>query len=77
MQVWVSPDSRGTNVVWDLMDAIFRWAEENNFRRIIAGVTNVNARALKFYTKYGFFIMDESAQHDSDSVYLVKEVESG
>jgi ribosomal protein S18 acetylase RimI-like enzyme len=77
MQVWVSPDYRGTNVVWDLMDAIFRWAEENNFHRIIAGVTNVNARALKFYTKYGFSIMDESAQHDSDSVYLVKEVEGG
>ena len=75
MQVWVSPDYRGTNVAGDLMNAIFKWAEENNFRRIIAGVTNANARALKFYTRYGFSIMDESAQRDSDSVYLVKEVE--
>ena len=73
MQVWVSPEYRGTNVAWDLMDAIYKWAEEHDFRKIIAGVTKVNARALKFYTKYGFSLMDESAQTDSDSVYLVKE----
>jgi len=74
MQVWVSPDYRGTNVAWDLMNVIFKWAEENNFRRIIAGVTKVNSRALSFYIKYGFSIMDESAQHDPNSVYLEKEV---
>jgi RimJ/RimL family protein N-acetyltransferase len=74
MQVWVSPDYRGTRVSWDLMDAIFKWAEENNFRKIIAGVTIVNARAQKFYTKYGFSLMNESAQSDSDSVYIEKEV---
>jgi ribosomal protein S18 acetylase RimI-like enzyme len=75
MQVWVRPDYRGTNVAWELMDAIFNWAEENNFRRIIAGVTKVNSRALKFYTKYGFSIMDKSAQRDPDSVFLEKEVD--
>jgi hypothetical protein len=57
------------------MNAIFKWAEENNFRRIIAGVTKVNSRALKFYTKYGFSIAHESAPRDPDSVYLEKEVE--
>jgi GNAT superfamily N-acetyltransferase len=74
MQVWLSPDYRGTGAAWDLMDALFKWAEENSFRRIIAGVTSVTTRGLKFYGKYGFSIMDESAQSDSDSVYLVKEV---
>jgi ribosomal protein S18 acetylase RimI-like enzyme len=53
------------------MDAIFKWASENNFRKVIAGVANVNVRALKFYDKYGFSIMEES----SDGVYLVKEIE--
>ena len=77
LQVWVSPEYRGTSVVWDLMDVIFKWAGENNFRSIIAGVTKVNARALKFYTKYGFSIIDESSTNDSDGVYLVKEVKSG
>lgn len=75
MQVWVSPDFRGSNVAWDLMNVIFNWAEENSFRKIIAGVTNVNARALRFYVKYGFSKMDESAQHDSNSVYLEKKVQ--
>jgi GNAT superfamily N-acetyltransferase len=74
LQVWVSPEYRGTKVAWDLMDAIFRWAGANNFRRIIAGVTNVNARALKFYTKYGFSIIDKSSPNDSNGVQLVKEV---
>lgn len=75
MQVWVDPGFRGSRVAWDLMDAIFGWAKENNYRRIIAGVTNVNARAITFYTRYGFSRMAESAQSDSDSVYLIKEVE--
>jgi RimJ/RimL family protein N-acetyltransferase len=74
MQVWVNPDYRGTNVIWDLIDAIFKWAKENNFRRIIAGVKNENTRALTFYTKYGFSIMDRSTQTHSGGVYLVKVV---
>ena len=74
LQVWIHPDHRGTNVTWDLMDAITKWAAENHFRRIIAGVTNGNARALKFYTKYGFSVIDSSASNDSTAVYLAKEV---
>ena len=70
LQVWVSAKYRGTKVAWDLMDAIFKWASENNFRRIIAGVTKGNARAVKFYDKYGFSLMEETAE----GVYLVKEI---
>ena len=70
LQVWVNSEHRGTRVIWDLMDMIFRWARENNFRRIIAGVTKGNARAVKFYTKYGFILFEES----TEGVYLVKEV---
>ena len=74
MQVWIAPEHRGTRAIWDLMDTIFQWARENNFRRIIAGVTKGNARALNFYIKYGFSILDESSVNDSDGVYLMKEV---
>ena len=70
MQLWIAPEYRGTSAAWDLLDTIFDWAVENDFRKIIAGVTKVNARALKFYVKYGFSIMEES----SEGVYLVKEV---
>lgn len=70
LQVWVHPDYRGSSVAWDLMDAIFKWAGENDFDRIIAGVTGGNARALKFYIHYGFSILEET----SEGIYLTKEV---
>lgn len=70
LQVWVSPDYRGTRLASDLMDACFRWAEENNFRTVIAGITKGNARALKFYIHYGFSMLEET----STGVYLVKAV---
>ena len=70
LQVWVSPEYRGTKVIWDLMDEIFKWGRENRFQRIIAGVTKGNDRAEKFYTNYGFSIMEET----SEGVYLVKEI---
>ena len=74
MQVWVAAEYRGTSTAWDLMDAVFKWAGENNFRTIIAGVTKVNARARNFYIKYGFSVIDEISASDSEGVYLVKEV---
>jgi len=73
MQVWVAPEYRGTSAAWDLMDSLFTWAAKNRFRRIIAGVTEVNTRAVKFYVKYGFSITEES----SEGVYLAKEVKIG
>jgi RimJ/RimL family protein N-acetyltransferase len=77
LQVWVAPEFRGTKVAWDLMDVVFKWAGENNFRRVIAGVTKVNVRALKFYSKYGFSVMDEPLSNISEGVSLVKEVQKG
>ena len=74
LQVWVSPEYRGTKVVWNLLDEIFKWASENRFHRIIAGVTKGNARALKFYTNYGFSITHGLNTTDAGGVYLAKEV---
>jgi len=70
LQVWVSPKYRGTTVIWSLMDRIFKWAAENSFREIIAGVTKENTRAQKFYANYGFSVMKKTPE----GVYLVKEV---
>jgi RimJ/RimL family protein N-acetyltransferase len=70
LQVWVRPENRGTRVIWDLMDTIFQWAAENNYRKVIAGVAKENTRASKFYAKYGFSVMDETSQ----GVVFVKEV---
>lgn len=74
IQVWVAAEYRGTSAAWDLMNAIFKWAGENNFLRIIAGVTKGNVRAQQIYIKYGFSIMDKSSSNDSGGVYLEKQV---
>ena len=74
LQVWVAPEYRGTNTACDLINAIFKWAGENNFRKIIARVTDGNTRALKFYSRYGFIITDEYSLLDPDSVSLEKGV---
>jgi len=75
LQVWVSPEYRGQGVTTDLMDAVFRWAKENGFRTVVAGVARGNARALRFYQKYGFKPADESLRGGSgEGVYLTKDV---
>lgn len=74
VQVWVVPEYRGTEVAWDLMNAIFLWAGENHFRTIKAGVTLRNTRALKFYTKVGFSIAVGDSRPDVEGVYMVKEI---
>lgn len=74
LQVWVAPEFRGNRIARDLMDVLFNWAGENNFCRIKVGVTKVNARALKFYTKYGFSVIEESTPKNFAGVYLVKDV---
>ena len=52
----------------------FAWAQESDYQTVIAGVTRVNARALTFYIKYGFSIMDQPAQTDSERIYFMKVV---
>ena len=72
--MWVGPEYRGTSLAWDLMDLVFKWAGENKFRQVIAGVTKGNARALQFYIKYGFNVITGSLPNDSEGVSLVKAV---
>jgi ribosomal protein S18 acetylase RimI-like enzyme len=74
LQVWVDPEYRGMGVAWKMMDAVLEWARKNNFSRIKAGVTKVNIGAQKFYTKYGFSVLDESLMNDSEGVILMIEV---
>jgi len=74
LQVWVAPEHRGTGVARDLIDAIFEWAGENNFRMILSRIRDGNIRAQKFYTKYGFSNSDEFSSSDFDGVCLAKEV---
>ena len=76
LQVWVSPEYRGQGVAIDLMDAVFQWAAENDFRTVVATVAKSNARALGFYRKYGFQPVEKAPlDAPDDAVVLMKRVE--
>ena len=73
MQMWISPDVRGGPVAADLLLEVFQWAASNRFAFVKAEVMRSNARALRFYEKFGFSL---SAEHPTaSSVILTKAVE--
>jgi RimJ/RimL family protein N-acetyltransferase len=70
LQVWVAPGQRGGQTARSLMDAVFAWAGENHFCKIIASVRRENPRAIQFYLKYGFLLQGT----DATDVVLVKAI---
>jgi ribosomal protein S18 acetylase RimI-like enzyme len=73
IQMWVAPGVRGRSVATGLLLEIFRWAGSNRFAFVKAEVMKGNARALRFYEKFGFAL--SSDHHTAFSVLLVKPVE--
>jgi len=76
IQMWVSPDCRGSLVSRDLLDRLFDWASLNGFSRIKAEVERENARAIRFYHRYGFALSSEEASYSGSSIMLTKWVEA-
>jgi RimJ/RimL family protein N-acetyltransferase len=75
LQVWVSPEYRSHGVAIDIINTVFQWAGENGFRTIVATIAKGNAKALRFYQKYGFKLANEASLAGSgDSVVLMKKV---
>jgi ribosomal protein S18 acetylase RimI-like enzyme len=75
LQVWVAPALRGTRAARNLLDTLLAWAAENEFKNILATVSNENTRAVQFYLHYGFAI--RSAEDEAADVTLVKEINTG
>ncbi|MBX3742798.1 MAG: GNAT family N-acetyltransferase [Akkermansiaceae bacterium] len=73
LQVWISPELRGSDTALRLMEVAWNWAMENGFSRIRAEVKSDNVRALRFYEKCGFHQTEERPCAD-DSVMLIKPV---
>ncbi len=73
IQMWIAPDVRGGSVATDLLLEVFQWAGSNRFALVKAEVMKGNARALRFYEKFGFSLADEN--HTASSVMLTKIVE--
>lgn len=72
LQVWVAPDFRGTVVARDLLDGIFRWSAESGFRRVLATITQGNDRAMRFYRKCGFEVVDPALPDPPGGVLLAR-----
>ncbi len=75
IQMWVAPVVRGESTATDLLLEIFRWAGSNRFSQVKAEVMRNNARALRFYEKFGFTVSADDSVHSTSSVVLTKPVE--
>lgn len=73
IQMWVAPEVRGGSVAVDLLVEVFRWANSNRFALVKAEVMKSNARALRFYEKFGFSLSADN--HTASSLLLTKPVE--
>lgn len=73
IQVWVSPEYRSTGAAVTLMEAVFGWAKANGIKRILAGINQGNTRALRFYQRLGFRLVQET-KGDGTGSFLVKDV---
>lgn len=54
IQVWIEPAYRGGEVAKELLQAVFSWAQENEFRALSAWVNVENERAIRYYQRNGF-----------------------
>lgn len=56
--MWVHPDARGTGLAGELVDAVLAVARGHGVRTLRLKVEPGNARALAFYTKTGFRVLE-------------------
>jgi RimJ/RimL family protein N-acetyltransferase len=75
IQMWVAPGVRGESTATDLLLEIFRWAGSNRFSQVKAEVMRNNARALRFYEKFGFTVSADEAIRTGSSILLTKTVD--
>ncbi len=75
VQFWVAPETRRQGVAVALLDSVLEWASANDFRAVSAGIMAGNAKAMKFYTKYGFIPEAGIVLNcPDDAAVLIKEV---
>lgn len=72
IQMWVAPEVRGGGVAGELLDEVFRWAGLNRFSFVTAEVMRSNARALRFYEKFGFSLFADKS--GGSNIRLIKAV---
>ncbi|MCC5882191.1 MAG: GNAT family N-acetyltransferase [Halomonas sp.] len=56
--MWVSPEARGSGIASELLDGIIRIMEVRRFRYLKLEVLDDNHRAINFYRRQGFEVID-------------------
>lgn len=75
MQMWIAPEYRGRGIAKRMMDIVFQWAGDNQFRAIVVKVARNNARALRLYREYGFAPATRALSNNpEDHVVLIKQI---
>lgn len=54
LSMWVAPSRRGAGTAWSLLEAARSWAESRGIPALHLMVTSNNARAIRFYQRFGF-----------------------
>lgn len=74
IQMWIAPEHRGTTLAGDLLGALLDWAVRQGFEKIRAEVTPGNQRALGFYQKCGFRLLDSDSANEVLAIDLVARI---
>ena len=74
LQVWVTPEERGTRLARELLRALLQWAGETGFRTVKATVRKGNARAARFYQRLGFSLAHGDSLDGADEAVFVREL---
>ena len=70
IQVWVSPEHRGSGVAGQLIQSTLAWAKESGISQIRTEVLDTNKRAIQLYERIGFKVADPTPSHSHSGVVL-------
>ena len=74
IQMWIAPEHRSGSLASELLGALLDWAARQGFVKIRAEVTPGNQRALRFYQKCGFRLLDSDSANEVLAIDLVPRI---
>ena len=66
ISLWVAPSGRGFGVGDALVEAVIKWASEQNASSVSLDVTEGNQQAIKLYLRHGFVDMGKLVLHNPE-----------
>lgn len=69
-RLYTAPEARGLGVAVSLMNTIFQYVKDNNFKKICLETYSRFERAVNFYNKNGFVLTDKI----DEKIFFEKEI---